>query len=54
MPSFQPMAATAEKLVAHLRDAHSALRIMSTGDSMEIYKEVGLPKDVAARFNINR
>ena len=44
----------AEKLVAHLRDAHSALRIMSTGDSMEIYKEVGLPKDVAARFNINQ
>ena len=44
----------AEKLVAHLRDAHSELRIMSTGDSMEIYKEVGLPKDVAARFNINQ
>ena len=48
------MASNAEKLVAHLRDAHSALRIMSTGDSMEIYKEVGLPKDVAARFNINQ
>ena len=44
----------AEKLVAHLRDAQRELRIMSTGDSMEIYKEVGLPKDVAARFNINQ
>lgn len=44
----------AETLVAHLRENHSDLRIMSTGDSMEIYKEVGLPKDVAARFNINQ
>lgn len=28
------------------------IRVMSRGDSLEIYKEVGLPKDVAARFNI--
>lgn len=28
------------------------LRIMGTGQSMEIYKEVGLPKDVAARFGL--
>lgn len=28
------------------------LRIMSRGDSLEIYKEVGLPKDVAAQFDI--
>jgi glutamate synthase domain-containing protein 1 len=28
------------------------LRIMGTGHSMEIFKEVGLPKDVAARFGI--
>jgi glutamate synthase domain-containing protein 1 len=40
--------------VAHLRENHGDLRIMSTGDSMEIYKEVGLPRDVAARFNINQ
>ncbi|MBT6351846.1 MAG: glutamine amidotransferase family protein [Halieaceae bacterium] len=44
----------AGKLVAQLRDAHNELRIMATGERMEIYKEVGLPKDVAARFNINQ
>ena len=41
-----------DALVKHLRESHSGLRIMSTGGSMEIYKEVGLPKDVAARFSI--
>ena len=41
-------------LVAHVRENHADLRIMSTGDRMEIYKEVGLPKDVAARFNIQQ
>ncbi len=28
------------------------IRVMSRGDGLEIYKEVGLPKDVAARFDI--
>ncbi len=28
------------------------LRIMSDGDSIEIYKEVGLPRDVAERFKL--
>jgi len=28
------------------------LKIMSVGDSLEIYKEVGLPKDVARRFDV--
>ncbi|WP_299787067.1 glutamine amidotransferase family protein [uncultured Marivita sp.] len=28
------------------------VRIMSSGDTVEIYKEVGLPKDVAARFDL--
>ncbi|CAN0069828.1 unnamed protein product, partial [Chrysoparadoxa australica] len=28
------------------------LRIMASGEAMEIYKEVGLPKDVAAQFRI--
>ncbi|MEV8468256.1 glutamine amidotransferase family protein [Fluviibacterium sp. DFM31] len=28
------------------------LRIMGTGAAMEIYKEVGLPEDVAARFDL--
>ena len=42
--------------LADVRKALAALRpqvrIMSTGDVMEIYKEVGLPDDVANRFNI--
>lgn len=29
------------------------IRIMSRGDSLEIFKEVGLPKDVAAQFGIS-
>jgi amidophosphoribosyltransferase len=29
------------------------LRIMSDGDRIEIYKEVGLPRDVAARFDLS-
>lgn len=28
------------------------IRVMSRGDSLEIYKEVGLPKDVAAQFDL--
>ena len=30
------------------------LRIMSAGEIIEIYKEVGLPKDVASRFEISK
>ncbi len=44
-----PAGATA-KMRATLNDL--GLRIMSRGDTLEIYKEVGLPKDVAARFDI--
>jgi len=28
------------------------LKVMSAGDAIEIYKEVGLPRDVAARFGV--
>lgn len=28
------------------------IRVMGSGDSVEIYKETGLPKDVVARFNV--
>ena len=28
------------------------IRVMSSGDTVEIYKEVGLPRDVAARFDL--
>lgn len=30
----------------------AGIRVMSAGESVEIYKEVGLPKDVLARFDI--
>ena len=29
------------------------IRVMSAGDTIEIYKEVGLPKEVAARFDLS-
>ncbi|MDC1498586.1 glutamine amidotransferase family protein [Amylibacter sp.] len=35
-----------------LNQIRPSLRIMSAGDTIEIYKEVGLPKDVAARFDV--
>jgi methylamine---glutamate N-methyltransferase subunit A len=41
--------AAARQAIAELR---SGMRVMSDGDTIEIYKEVGLPKDVAARFDI--
>lgn len=37
--------------LSHLRPD---VRVMSSGDSVEIYKEVGLPKDVAERFDVMR
>ncbi len=40
---------TALSLLGELRPA---LRVMGRGERVEIYKEVGLPKDVAARFSI--
>lgn len=39
---------------AYLKENHPDLRMMSRGESLEIYKEVGLPKDVAARFDIRK
>ncbi len=36
-----------------LHELRAGLRIMSDGEVIEIYKEVGLPKDVAARFDIS-
>ena len=37
---------------AALTTINPDIRIMSSGDTVEIYKEVGLPKDVAARFEL--
>jgi glutamate synthase domain-containing protein 1 len=39
----------ARSALAHLRPD---VKIMSVGDSIEIFKEVGLPKDVATRFDV--
>ena len=41
-----------ENLFQALKDIDSKIRIMSRGKSLEIYKEVGLPKDVTSRFKI--
>ncbi|MCF2869886.1 glutamine amidotransferase family protein [Octadecabacter sp. G9-8] len=35
-----------------LDEMDRGIRVMSRGDSIEIFKEVGLPKDVAARFDV--
>lgn len=37
-----------------LGDLRPGVRVMSAGDTIEIYKEVGLPKDVAARFGLSK
>ncbi|MCR9136000.1 MAG: glutamine amidotransferase family protein [Alphaproteobacteria bacterium] len=47
-----PVGAT-EKVRAFLASSHPNIRIMSAGDIIEIYKEVGLPKDVAERFALS-
>jgi glutamate synthase domain-containing protein 1 len=41
----------ARSALAQLRPA---VKVMSAGDSIEIFKEVGLPRDVAARFGLAR
>ncbi len=39
---------------AALAEINAGIRVMSRGDTLEIYKEVGLPKDVAERFAIEQ
>ena len=43
-----------EKVKALLSDSFSCLKIMSIGDSIEIYKEVGPPETVANRFHLSK
>jgi amidophosphoribosyltransferase len=43
----------ADEVRAALSELAPQIRVMSVGDIIEIYKEVGLPKDVAARFDIS-
>jgi glutamate synthase domain-containing protein 1 len=38
---------------AHLRATHPRVRVMGVGERVEIYKEVGLPTEVAARFGLS-
>ncbi|MDR6665797.1 glutamine amidotransferase family protein [Rhizobium sp. 1399] len=38
---------------AAIAELRSDIRIMSSGDAIEIYKETGLPKDVVSRFAVN-
>ena len=38
--------------MAELRQLEPVIRIMGRGESIEIYKEVGLPETVVSRFNI--
>jgi amidophosphoribosyltransferase len=42
----------AEAARGALATLRPAVKVMSLGDSLEIYKEVGLPKDVAKRFGV--
>lgn len=42
----------AEAARAALAELRPGLRVMSDGEAIEIYKEVGLPKDVAQRFDL--
>ena len=37
-----------------IRSLRPGLKLMSAGEGIEIYKEVGLPRDVAGRFEIAR
>jgi amidophosphoribosyltransferase len=39
---------------AALLELRPSIRVMSQGESLEIYKEVGLPKQVAERFDVRK
>ena len=41
-----------DEIRAQMRKAHPGIRVMSTGDNIEIYKDIGLPKSVAERFDV--
>jgi len=43
----------AEAGEAWVRDAHPEVRLMSAGTVIELYKEVGLPRDFARRFALS-
>lgn len=41
-----------DAFVAWLESNHPSLRVMSVGDTIEIYKDMGLPADFIDRFNL--
>jgi amidophosphoribosyltransferase len=43
----------ADEVRKTLNEIRPDVRVMSVGDTVEIYKEVGLPKDVAERFDVS-
>ncbi len=43
---------TVDKVRAAIRASHPGVRIMSTGSTIEIYKDVGYPTDVSERFEL--
>ncbi|HEX4767743.1 MAG TPA: glutamine amidotransferase family protein [Lichenihabitans sp.] len=45
-------AAKADAVAAFLRANHPEIRLMARGETIEIYKEVGYPTDVARRFDL--
>ncbi len=45
-------ASMVDAVKAALRTSHPSVRIMATGSSIEIYKEVGFPTDVSKRFDL--
>ncbi|UVC07529.1 glutamine amidotransferase family protein [Rhizobium sp. TH2] len=45
-------AADIASIRSKIAEVRPDVKIMSSGDSVEIYKEVGLPKDVVARFDV--
>jgi glutamate synthase domain-containing protein 1 len=47
------VAAEAERAEAWVRDHHPELRVMSAGRTIEIYKEMGAPRDFVARFALD-
>src|SRR5262249_21833409 len=45
---------TADEAVAWVRREHPELRVMSAGEAIEIYKEMGRPRRFVERFDLER
>ena len=49
---FNVAADKVQEVRGHIGEKHPDVRVMSSGEMVEIYKEVGLPADVVDRFDI--